>query len=193
MSRLFPARCLACGRSGSSFCRACLHTLEPAWEVRDGFEVGSLGVYRGPLRRAILRIKERNDLELTRVLGARLGDLLRQRGLVFQVVGVPTSSRRQRWRGYCVPQRLAATLGFPMLRAFQCLGDPAPRKALRGFAARRAQQSHFAYRGRIQGTVVLVDDVITSGQTLKHAREALLRAGASQVICLCLARVGVAS
>lgn len=162
--------------------------MEPVWEVREGLEVGSLGVYRGALRRAVLRIKERNDLDLIRVLGTRLRALLG--GRAGSVVGVPTSARRQRWRGYCAPHRLAATLGLPVLDGFLCLGDPAPRKALRGFEARRAQQSHFVYPGRLQGTVVLVDDVITSGQTLKHARDALLKAGASKVICLCVARVG---
>lgn len=162
--------------------------LEPVWEVRDGLEVGSLGVHRGALRRAVLRIKERNDVDLIRVLGARLRVLLG--GRAGSVVGVPTSARRQRWRGYCAPHRLAATLGLPVLNGFHCLGDPAPRKALRGFHARRAVKSHFIYKGRLQGTVVLVDDVITSGQTLKQAADALLAAGASRVICLCVARVG---
>lgn len=160
--------------------------------MRAGLEVGSLGVYRGALRRAVLRIKERNDTDLIRLLGEQMGDLLRQRGGgPLSVVGVPTSARRQRWRGYCAPQRLAASLGLPVLTDFHCLGDPAPRKALRGFGARRAQASSFRYQGRLEGTVVLVDDVITSGQTLRQARAALLSAGASRVICLCLARVVV--
>ncbi len=160
--------------------------------MRGGLEVGSLGIYQGALRRSVLRIKERNDLHLIAVLGERLGDLLRQRGLgPVSVVGVPTSARRQRWRGYCAPQRLAGSLGLPLLSGFQCLGDPAPRKALRGFGARRDQRSSFSYQGRVEGTVVLVDDVITSGQTLRDARAALIAAGASRVICLCIARVAV--
>ncbi len=191
LSRLFPARCLECGRSGSSFCHACLDGLEPRWELRGGLEVGSLGIYRGALRRAVLRIKERNDVDLIRVLGARLRALLG--GRADAVVGVPTSARRQRWRGYCAPQRLASGLGLPVLGGFECLGDPAPRKEVRGFAARRAQKSHFVYAGRLQGTIILVDDVITSGQTLRQARDALLAAGAERVICLCLARVSVRS
>lgn len=162
--------------------------------MRAGLEVGSLGLYRGALRQAVLRIKERNDRALLDVLAERLRGLLEQHcaGPV-QVVGVPTSARRQRWRGYCAPSRLASRLGLPVLTGFECLGDPAPRKALRGFQARREQKSHFVYRGQLQGTVVLIDDVITSGQTLRHARQALLAAGASRVICLCVARAARAS
>ncbi|ODT56418.1 hypothetical protein ABS71_21910 [bacterium SCN 62-11] len=166
----------------------------PAWELRAGLEVGSLGFYRGALRQAVLRIKERNDLALLGVLAGRLAALLQQHcpGPV-QVVGVPTSARRQRWRGYCAPGRLAARLGAPLLADFHCLGDPAPRKALRGFQARRAHKSSFVYRGRLQGTVVLLDDVITSGQTLRQARQALLAAGAERVVCLCVARAARAA
>ena len=149
-----------------------------------------MGVYRGALRQAVLRIKERNDQALLGQLAGRLAGLLELHCPgPLQVVGVPTSARRQRWRGYCAPQRLAARLGLPLLSDFHFLGDPAPRKALRGFTARRAQKSQFEYRGRLQGTVVLIDDVITSGQTLRDARSALLAAGAERVVCLCVARV----
>lgn len=131
-------------------------------------------------------------MDLLQLFGERLGELLDQHGIgPVSVVGVPTSARRRRWRGYCVPQRLAACLGLPLLSDFQCLGDPAPRKALRGFGARRAQKPAFVYQGRLEGTVVLLDDVITSGETLRYAREALLSAGAARVVCLCIARVAV--
>ena len=166
-----------------------MSSLEGLWEERNGLEVGSLGVYRGALRGAILRMKERGDVELIRVFGDRLRVLLAERS--GAVVGVPTSARRQRWRGYCLPERLASCLGRPLLTGFHCQGDPAPRKSLRGFGPRRAQASPFVYEGRLQGTVILVDDVITSGQTLRQARDALLAAGASRVICLCVARVSV--
>jgi len=162
--------------------------------MRGGLEVGSLGVYSGALRLAVLRLKESNDRLLTGVLAGRLAQLLSSRlgATPLQVVGVPTSQRRQRWRGYCAPQRLAeavaARSGWRLLCDFHCPGDPAPRKALRGFQRRRPQSMPFHYEGRLSGTVVLIDDVVTSGQTLQQARLALLRAGAERVEVVCLAR-----
>jgi len=155
--------------------------------------VGSLGVYTGALRLAVLRLKESNDRELTAVLAGRLAQLLGSRLGTgrLQVVGVPTSQRRQRWRGYCAPQRLAervaARLGWTLLTDFRCPGDPAPRKVLRTFQLRRSRSVQFHYEGRLSGTVVLIDDVVTSGQTLHQARLALLRAGAERVEVVCLA------
>ncbi|MBS2037166.1 ComF family protein [bacterium] len=155
--------------------------------------MGSLGVYTGGLRRAVLRLKESNDRAVIQVLGRRMAQLLRERGIQGgQLVGVPTSARRRRWRGYCGPERLAEMiaqeLGWPLLPHLSCPGDPAPRKSLRSFAARRAQGAHFTYDGSLTGTVVLIDDVVTSGRTLKAACEALLAAGARRVEMLCVAR-----
>lgn len=148
-----------------------------------------IGPYQGPLRRAVLRLKEGNDLDLAQCLGIRLGQLAPR---CQAVVGVPTSARRQRWRGYCAPQRLAQAIASqwnaPLLPAFHCLGDPAPRKALRGLAARRAGQAGiFENAGAICGSVLLVDDVVTSGRTLLLARQALLSAGAQRVELACVA------
>jgi predicted amidophosphoribosyltransferase len=190
---LFPARCLHCRRSGGAFCDACLNGLDGRWEGRDGLQVGSLGVYKGALRRAVLRLKETNDRELARLFGQRMYRMLRQRALdSVQLVGVPTSARRRRWRGYCGPERLAQCIaeesGWPLLKGLECPGDPAPRKALRGHAARRAHGARFTFKGRLSGTVVLIDDVVTSGQTLRAARQVLLEAGAERVELLCVAR-----
>lgn len=190
---MFPARCLSCRQSGGIFCDACLNALDGRWEGRSGLQVGSLGVYKGALRRAVLRLKESNDRDLARLFGQRMSRMLRERGLdSAHLVGVPTSARRRRWRGYCGPERLAQCIaqesGWPLLRGLECPGDPGPRKSLGSYAARRAQSARFTFRGSVSGTVVLIDDVVTSGQTLRAARQALLEAGAERVELLCIAR-----
>lgn len=127
---------------------------------------------------------------LIRDLGAGLSDIARG-GQWQWIAGVPTSSRRRCWRGYCGPELLAEvvgeSLGLPVLREFSCLGDPAPRKSLRTLSTRRSERVQFA-SGRVRGAGLLVDDVVTSGQTLFQARQALLTAGAERVDLLCLAR-----
>lgn len=178
---------MGCRQAGFRICSGCLKD-QGMFTQRSGLSIQALGPYQGLLRRAVLRLKESNDRILERDLGKRLARLAPP---CQAVVGVPTSARRQCWRGYCAPTRLAGVLadvrGFAWLKGFSCLGDPLPRKQLRGLRSRRESLTHFRYAGRLQGIILLVDDVVTSGQTLLQARQALLEAGADRVELLCLA------
>ena len=46
----------------------------------------------------------------------------------------------------------------------------------------------FSVNGHIVGSVLLVDDVITSGETVRAAARALLEAGAHRVVAIALGR-----
>lgn len=174
-------------------CAGCLRNYEAAWTHRSGMDVLSGGPYTGGLRRAILRLKDSNDRQVARLLGQWLSGILRPlTANVAGIVPVPTSRRRRRWRGYCAPSRLAAELStqlsIPVGTPLICPGDPAPRKQLKGFEGRRSVVNKFQARASVQGTWILLDDVVTSGQTLVEARDALLGAGAAAVLPVVIAR-----
>lgn len=148
------------------------------------------GSYQGAWRRAILRLKENNDQALAHWMGRHLASAVRTQTPFSPqaVAAVPTSLRRQRWRGYCAPSRIAAVMaaewGVPLVADLSCPGDPRPRKRLR---RRHLELPHFQHPGGLRGRILLVDDVVTSGQTMRAARETLLRAGAEEVLACALA------
>lgn len=77
-----------------------------------------------------------------------------------------------------------------MIEHFECLGDPRPRKKLRSYHRRRQQEApEFLCSQAVGGRVLLLDDVVTSGRTLRAARQALLAAGADEVATAALAGV----
>jgi len=113
---------------------------------------------------------------------------------IYLVVPIPTATSRRRARGFdhadLLAQKLATKLKIDYYRALNRLGQARQVGARR--AQRQAQQAG-AYRVRradkLKGRrVLLIDDVITTGATLRAATKALRSAGAAQVDALVFAK-----
>ncbi|MFM9419842.1 ComF family protein [Thermus antranikianii] len=100
------------------------------------------------------------------------------------VTAIPTLLPRLVVRGYNPPELLgrilAARLGLPYLRVLR-RARYTPSQPTRGRARRRLPEDLFVPVLRVEGSWLLVDDVLTSGATFFRAKEALLKAGANRV------------
>jgi predicted amidophosphoribosyltransferase len=115
-----------------------------------------------------------------------LGELLQrdERALALAagvVTPVPLSPARMRARGYnqagVIARKLAQAAGWPVAHLRRRSNDRA--QSLRGATARRIV-GVFAAR-HAPAIVTLVDDVVTTGQTVVDAARALREAGAEEV------------
>ena len=140
-----------------------------------------------------------------RTLAARLGPLLREAAgdlLVDAdaVVPVPLHPWRQWRRTYNQADLLAATLGRPVCHALRRRRATPPQTALDRHARQANVRHAFALGGwtpgaagrarrQVEGrTLVLVDDVLTTGATLDACARVLLDAGADEVRAITVAR-----
>lgn len=193
-----PRTCGGCGAPRVRWCERCeaaLHDV-PALirtTVAVGAPVWTLGRYDGPRRRAVLQLKERGRGDLAVPLGRALAHgLLRLRGwgefddgAPLILVPAPTTRWAARRRGgdvvTAVCRAAAETAGpvypttvAPVLRSVGAM------ESVGLSAAARAENVRGTVRVRgvpAPGTVVVVDDVVTTGATLAESVAALARRG----------------
>lgn len=170
---------------------------------RLGYDAAiALGPYSGPIRDLCLRLKHRRDAWLARWLAgllasARTGALRDEigDGRPPLVVPVPLHWRRRLARGYnqaeALADALASTLGLPSARPLRRIKGAAKLAGMGRVERADRLKGAFACRagrGLSGRTVLLVDDVLTTGATCGSAARALKTAGVGRVVAVVIAR-----
>jgi predicted amidophosphoribosyltransferase len=175
---LLPASCALCGGPAPSPCPTCRVALPrsrpEATSTLPGVDrFAALFAYEGPARALVSGIKYRNRRASLPWLADELAALLPDRPDL--VTWVPTTRARRRERGFdqsrLLAKRVAWALGRPVLPTLR--RQEGPPQTGRSAAERRCGPV-FEARRRLHGaTVLLVDDVVTTGATLGAAASAL--------------------
>lgn len=138
--------------------------------------------FEGVARELIVALKFRHRRSAAGVLAAQMVRRLRLEH-VDVVTWAPTSARRVRRRGYdqaeAIARAIARQLGVPCRRLlYRSHGGPQTGKSR---ADRLAGPAFRARQPRTGLAVLVVDDVVTTGATLRTAAEALRSAGVAHV------------
>jgi ComF family protein len=192
---LQPPVCRVCGgvlspsaHTALSVCLDCLRHPPVVDEAR------AIGVHDGSLRDIIHAFKYGGHRSLARPLAERM----RAAGSTTvadsrAAVPVPLHGSRRRSRGFNQAADLARHLGLPVVEALIRTRETSTQTALPAEERRANVASAFRATGRVAalrgGTVLLVDDVRTTGATLDACAAALKEAGVRRVIALTAARV----
>ena len=184
---------MAPGEAGAAgvLCGTCLGNAPP-WT-----RFTMVNLYEGALRSLVLRAKFQRDAALLRTLGEALATVLAQAGLPERpeaVIPVPLHASRLRQRGYNQCLELAKPLVYRLGMALQpsWVERVVPTPFQRGLSreARRANvREAFGFSPEVRDRHVLVlDDIMTTGSTLRRIGAGLVAAGARQVDVAVVAR-----
>lgn len=171
-----------------SLCGQCL-TDPPPWT-----QAAFYGLYRQSLRHTLLRLKFDGHIYLAPLLGAFLLEAARCLPGPDALLAVPQYPDHLRHRGYNQAHELAKALhvqtGLALVPDMLRRTRPGPAQVGLNARSRPENVRHsFAASPEANGLRLwLVDDVMTTGSTLRAAGLALLKAGASRVDVLVVAR-----
>ena len=200
--RILPARsplCSACGlpfngQGPDHLCANC-HLHPPGFRqarARAAFD----GHQPSPLVEVLARFKYGRDITMAAVLAGFLVEQLPMTLYHDLVVPIPLHRDRLRWRGF----NQALPLARAIARKGTCPVDPfvlarrrstPPQVGLGAADRRRNVKGAFVVRNREQvqdRTILLVDDVMTTGATAHECARVLRAAGARHVDAIVLAR-----
>jgi ComF family protein len=188
-------------------CRTCGDAL-PSWRVLDLTgsrcarcrrrppliaRASAIGAYEGSLRAILHALK----YDQRRSVARRVGLMLHAAGVdvlagADAVVPVPLHSSRERSRGFNQAREIARHIGLPQLDILRRTRRTAVQADLPAARRHANVRGAFVIAGSpppIDGlTLILIDDVCTTGATLNACAAPLLAAGAKEVRALTAAR-----
>ena len=176
---IFSSSCAGCHRPGPVLCRTCRFVLAAPPAMPAGGDVIAAVPFLGRPREVLLNFKYGNRRQLGHHLAGLVVNRLLAAGVspadVDVVTWAPTSASRRHRRGFdqaeLVARRVALQLGVPCRRLLRRHGAAPPQTGLD-----RATRLHGPVFNAAPATrghrVLVVDDVVTTGSTLRSAARA---------------------
>jgi ComF family protein len=149
-------------------------------------------LFDGPARAAVLKLKFAGEGSVARALGKAMSAVGEELLPVEAVTWVPLSRKRLATRGYDQARLLARYVsdgtGVPARRLLVRVRDIPPQAKSGRRERMEAVKGLFVARPPIPRSVLLVDDVLTTGATAGECARVLEREGARRVLLLTAAR-----
>ena len=203
-----PPRCVICSkviRAGESMCKFCYDQIFDTAKINqimisnEAFQGICFTVYsyEDKIQMSIIDFKFHNKPDYAKFFGDRFADVLRDEkrvnGCDF-ITAVPISAERFRTRGYnqsaLLAKRVSEHLKIPYL---DCLEKYKHNETQHDLDYEERKQNvkntyRVIHQGKIQSkTILLLDDIVTTGFTLAECASVLMHGGARKVVCCALA------
>jgi ComF family protein len=192
---LLPVECAGCGAPDRGVCPPCRVALAAAVTVRDvGVRQGGDALrvwagleYDGVTRSVMLALKAQQRVDAAQALAPALAEAVRAAARAggvdgVEVVAVPGTRAAYRRRGYDPVRLLISRAGLGASRVFAAARPHRSQKQLGAGERDRNLRGTLRLRRSVAGhRILLIDDVVTTGATLREAAR-VLREGGAEVV-----------
>jgi predicted amidophosphoribosyltransferase len=195
---LVPPLCAVCGRAcrpQSVLCTRCARRLAVTEPLAGAGAAGldrawSAAPHEGIARDLVTALKFRHLLPVAELIADRIQWLAPASLLSGTIVPVPTAPLRSALRGFDPAAEIAGALarrtGLPVQACLSRRGGG--RQVGRRRAERIGHPPLIRTKGEVPRSVLLIDDVLTTGATLSSCAAALRSAGAVRIVALTFTR-----
>ncbi|KKP47193.1 MAG: hypothetical protein UR39_C0005G0006 [Candidatus Woesebacteria bacterium GW2011_GWA1_33_30] len=203
---LFPKYCLECKKLGKYICDGCYCKVRPCNIIDNNY---SIFKYEGVIRKAIISLKYKFAFDLVDELVSCVLRVLKinSKFLIFTaspvinskliLVPIPLHKHRENWRGFnqaeIIGEKLAKKMNWKYIPDLLIrTKESKPQVQLKGLDRRKnlsgvfvVNTNHFISNNC---SLVLFDDVYTTGSTINEAKKVLQESGFKNIQSLTIAR-----
>ncbi len=196
----FP-RCLNCGRiliSETGYCTHCRTELQHGKTQPNSDTDGSckrifaLYPYVGLGQKIMPAWKNKNMRSFSAVFAPLIADFLHKTPELqgIPVIPVPPRAKKMRQKGWDqiadLCNRLSAYPDIPVYPCLKRLGNTPQKQLSKAERLNNVQGKIRVYKKNVPQKAIVLDDVMTTGSTLKACAQALMQCGCKEVYGLCL-------
>ncbi len=204
---IFPMHCISCNQKDTHLCMECVSQI-PLAENDPSSDIISIFSYKNPIiKKALWMLKYENKREITNNLAAATHDIILEELADLAIaknftnpllIPIPLSEKRFRERGYNQSELLARALIEKDSHSFTMATDVLykikdtknqveikdRKDRLKNLTNCFAAKNEATIKNR---NIILIDDITTTGATLKEAKKVLKRAGTKKILALTIA------
>lgn len=195
---LFPKKCLECNKEGKYICESCLAKVPTGDWIGNTYSVFK---YQGVIRKAIIALKYKFATDIVDELSKIIVDRIKMYDLRFKnatLVPIPLHRYRKNFRGFNQAEIIGKIIAQKMHWQFEPnllvkTVSTSPQVGLKGLSRRSNLSGVFSvvfHKSLIinHKSILLFDDVYTTGSTIKEAKKVLEKAGFKNILALTVAR-----
>ncbi|MBE6047100.1 MAG: ComF family protein [Clostridium sp.] len=183
-------KCVICGKEAEGICYECINKITMCSENQN-----SVGFYKGVLKELILKFKYERNFNAGDILVMLLEKKLSLYDKDCYLTYIPSGKKAIKDRGFNQCEYLATEIGYrnnyKVMNTLKKVKETKIQKTLSRVERMKNLEGAFDVidRESIRGKkFIIIDDVITTGATLKEAKDVLKKYGALQINTLTIAK-----
>ncbi len=199
LSLLLPSHCLVCGKNtdGENICNNCKEKIKyleyPLIEHKKNIYFYAITEYKGIMEKSIKILKFRKRKIITKDLANIIIDFVSKEKIQFTHIGfVPMTHPETRERGfnqtYLLAKEVSKTNKIPILNGLKKTKETKKQVGLSKRERKENLKNAFKMTDKIEGNVMIIDDVYTTGNTATEITKTIARKTKSNIYFIALSR-----